>query len=70
MLHRPPSSAAARQRRYKARQRQGEVVVTVALSPDETATLHRVGCLDLDRLEDRAAIADALHLVLAHILEN
>jgi hypothetical protein len=62
--------AAARQRRYKARQRQGEVVITVTLSPDETATLHRVGCLDLDKLEDRAAIAEALHLVLANILER
>src|SRR2546430_1787504 len=53
------SSHASRQRRYKARQRQGDVVITVTLSPDETATLNRVGCLDLDKLEDRAAIADA-----------
>jgi hypothetical protein len=69
MLDRPPSHAV-RQRRYKARQRQGDVVVTVTLSPDETATLNRVGCLDLDKLEDRSAIASALHLVLAHILER
>jgi hypothetical protein len=68
VLARPPSLAASRQRRYKARQRTGEVVVTLTLSPAETATLHRVGCLDLDRLEDRRAIADAVHLMLGHIL--
>jgi hypothetical protein len=69
MLNRP-SAAAVRQRRYKVRQRQGDVVVTVTLSPDETATLNRVGCLDIDRLEDRAAIGHAIHLMLAHILER
>jgi hypothetical protein len=37
------SSHAVRQRRYKARQRQGEVVITVTLSPDKTATLRRGG---------------------------
>jgi hypothetical protein len=64
------ASSAARQRRYKARQRQGDVVVTVTLTSDETAVLHRVGCLDLDKLEDRAAIANAIHLVLANILDR
>ena len=66
----PPSAAAARQRRYKARQRQGDVVVTFTLSPDETAKLHRIGCLDLDKLEDRHALGAAIHLMLAHILER
>lgn len=72
MLARPPSPSAAarRQARYKMRQRQGHVVVTLTLSPDETARLHRVGCLDLDKLENRAAIADAVHLMLAHIWER
>jgi hypothetical protein len=71
MLQRPSSSpTAVRQRRFKARQRQGDVVVTVALTPDETAMLHRIGCLDLDKLEDRAAIANAIHLALAYILER
>jgi hypothetical protein len=58
---------AARQRRYRKRQRNGEVMVTVALSQEETDKLVRLRCLDLDKLEDRAAIADAVHLLLAHI---
>ena len=66
MLERPPSHAA-RQRRYRKRQRNGEVMVTVALSREETDRLCRLGCLDLDKLEDRGAIADAVHLLLAHI---
>ena len=44
-------------------------MITVTLSEAETAKLNRLGCLDLDKLEDRAAIADALHLVLASILD-
>ena len=69
MLERPPSYAAARQRRYRRRQRDGEVMVTVSLSRAEVDKLHRLRCLDLDKLEDRAALADALHLVLANILD-
>jgi hypothetical protein len=65
---RPPSHAG-RQRRYRKRQRNGEAVVTIALSREETDTLCRLRCLDLDRLEDRGAIADAIHLLLAHILD-
>jgi hypothetical protein len=42
-------------------------MVTVELAPEEVDTLHRLGCIDLDRLEDRAALADALHLLLANI---
>jgi hypothetical protein len=67
MLERPPSHAA-RQRRYRRRQRNGELLVTVALSPEETDKLCRLRCLDLDKLEDRAAIAEAIHLLLTNIL--
>jgi hypothetical protein len=42
-------------------------VVTVALTPDETAKLNRLRCLDLDKLEDREAIAAAIHLLLASV---
>jgi hypothetical protein len=68
VLERPPSHAA-RQRRYRQRQRSHEIMVTIGFSPDETAKLNRLRCLDLDKLEDRAAIADAVHLLLAHILD-
>jgi len=69
MLERPRRRPhAARQRRYRQRQRNGEVIVSIGLLPHETAILHRLNCLDLDKLEDRAAIADAIHLLLAHIL--
>jgi hypothetical protein len=67
--HNPPNRHAARQRRYRRRQRNGEVMVTVALSPDETDKLTRLRCLDVDKLEDRGAIADAIHLLLANILD-
>jgi hypothetical protein len=68
MLDRAPSpSHAARQRAYRGRQRNGEVVVTVTLSRAETDVLHRLRCLDLGKLEDRAAIADAVHLLIASI---
>ena len=68
MLDRPPSHAA-RQRRYRRRQRNGEMMVTVALSREETDKLCRLRCLDLDKLEDRGAIADAVHLLLGNILD-
>jgi hypothetical protein len=66
-----PSSGShrERQRRYRARQRNGEVAVTVFLTQDETGLLQRLGCLDVDRLEDRSALATALHLLLASVRE-
>jgi hypothetical protein len=66
MLERSPSHAH-RQRAYRARQRNGRLLVTVELAPEEVDTLHRLGCIDLDRLEDRDALADALHLLLGNI---
>jgi hypothetical protein len=64
MLDRVAATARAvhnrdRQRRYRRRQANGYVVVTVTLSRAETDTLHRLRYLDLDKLEDRAAIAEA-----------
>jgi len=60
----------ARQRRYRQRQRDGEVAVTVTLSRAEIDRLHQQRCLDLDKLEDRRAIADAIHLLLGSILDR
>jgi hypothetical protein len=68
-MHDRPPSHAARQRKYRARQKAGDVVVTVTLSPEKINKLHLLRCLDLDRLEDRGAIADALHLLLDAIEE-
>jgi hypothetical protein len=62
-----PSPTAARQRRFRERQRNGEVVVSIALTPAEVDLLHRLGCVDLARLEDRAALVEALHLLLSNI---
>jgi hypothetical protein len=69
MLERPHRRHAARQARYRQRQRNGEIMVTIGFSPGETAVLHRLRCLDLDKLDDRPAIADAIHLLLAHVMD-
>jgi hypothetical protein len=40
-------------------------VVTVVLDANETATLYEARCIEsLDQLEDNAAIADAIHLLI------
>jgi hypothetical protein len=67
-MHDP--SHAARQRRYRRRQKTGVVMVTTGFSPEEINKLHLVGCIDLNRLEDRGAIADAIHLLLANIQDE
>jgi hypothetical protein len=70
-MHERSPSHAKRQRKYRARQRRGDVVVTITLTPEEIAKLHwPLQCLDLDRLEDRSAIANALHLMLGSIEEE
>jgi hypothetical protein len=65
-----PRSHAIRQRRYRRRQRCGDVTALVTFSQAETAKLNRLGCLALARLEDRDAVADAIHLLLASIRED
>ena len=69
MLERPHRPHAARQARYRKRLRNGEVMVNIGFSPHETAILHRLRCLDLDKLDDHQAIADAIHLLLAHFVD-
>jgi hypothetical protein len=69
MLERPPPSPGAlRARRARRRQKRGELLVTVALTADETAKLHKLGYLELDQLEDRAAIAAAVRALLGNIV--
>jgi hypothetical protein len=66
MLERPPKPSTLRQRRYKDRERRGDITVTITLSQAETAVLHAADCLGLHHLEDRSAIVDALHLLIAN----
>jgi hypothetical protein len=69
VLNRPSSPSATRQQRYRRRQRAGEIMVTVGLLPAEIDKLHRLGCVELGDLEDRAALAHALHLLIEAIKE-
>jgi hypothetical protein len=69
MLHRPPSPARsdaaarrARQARYRRRQAAGRLFAGIEFTPGETAKLHRLGYLGDCQLEDREAIAAAIHM--------
>jgi hypothetical protein len=64
------TSASQRQARYRERQRDGVAVVTIGLTPDQTAKLHRLGLIALDKLEDRAALVVALHTLIDIIEET
>jgi hypothetical protein len=64
------ASHRVRMRRYRQRQRNREVSITLTLSEAEIDRLHRLRCLDLDKLENRAAIADAIHLLIGSIEEK
>jgi hypothetical protein len=49
-MHDRPPSNARRQRRYRARQRRGERVVTITFSAAEVARLHYPArCIDADK---------------------
>jgi hypothetical protein len=63
MLERPPS----RQSRYRRRQRRGEVMVTIPVTPGVTAQLVQLGYLRETELEDRAAIAAAIVVLISNI---
>ncbi len=80
MLERPPSAKppagkAERQRalhraavrRHRRRERDGVVVVNLALDPDETAKLVALRYLRECELEDRAALAGAVKAMIASI---
>lgn len=58
---------AVRKRRCRARDKVGTVWAEIEFTAADTATLHKVGCLDLDRLEDSKAVARAVLLLLANI---
>ena len=68
MLDRPPTPAALRARRHRRRQRARRLWVTIELDPSETAVLRRLNCVTSDsELEDRSAIAEALHRLIASV---
>jgi hypothetical protein len=72
VLERPPTPAALRARRHRRRQRACRLWVTLELDQAETAILRRLNCLTSDsELEDRGAIAEALHRLIASVnLDN
>jgi hypothetical protein len=57
-------------RRYRARQRRGEIPVTHLFTVDEVATLHALDYLRDCELEDRAAIDAAISALLANIRQR
>jgi hypothetical protein len=63
----PTASHCARQRRYLRRMELGLVSVTTDFTPEETGKLGRLNLLRDHQLEDRAAIAEALHALIASI---
>jgi hypothetical protein len=49
------SKNAVRQRKYRQRQRNGELMITHGLAPAEIDKLHRLGYVEIDKLEDCVA---------------
>jgi hypothetical protein len=62
-------AGADRIRRYRQRQAAGRLSVTTDVTPDEVDKLYRLRYLTACELEDRRAIAAALHSLLANILD-
>ena len=71
MLDRPQRARhAARMRRHRRRQAAGLISVTSDFTPEETSRLCSLGYLSECELEDRAAIAAAVHALLANIVTD
>jgi hypothetical protein len=66
MLDRP-AKRGERQRRYRKRQVAGVLVVSVVVTPEETAKLGRLHLLNERELENRRAIAEAMKGLLASV---
>ena len=64
-----PTLAALRKRRYRARLREGEVVVALEIGVDALEELTRRGYLAFDK-DDRDSIQRAVALALAEALGN
>ena len=71
----PPAARAARrrqqhaaaQRRHRRRERQGVIMATIAITPEQTAKLAKLDYLDDVELENRHAIARAIAELLDSI---
>jgi hypothetical protein len=61
MTERPPAKSTERVRQFRQREADGELLVSLRLSEDETDVLHRGGHLALDAVEDKGAAANAIH---------
>lgn len=59
-----------RMKRYRQRQRGGRLFASIEFSPEETARLNRLGYLRDGELEDRDAIAAAVHILLSNISDE
>jgi hypothetical protein len=60
------SSAAARMRRYRTRERDGLAVLRITIEREPLSfALEAAGLLALDQLDDRAAVARAVEDLLA-----
>ena len=57
-----------RARRYRGRQKSGQLVITLAVTPSETHKLFCLGYLSECALEDRDQIARAVHDLIANIV--
>ena len=66
-LRRVHEGGRQRQARYRLRQAMNCVHVGTDFTPEETAKLCRLQYLTENQLEDREAIADAVHELLAKI---
>ena len=63
-------SAAARMQRYRERQRDGRLSITLDVTPEETDRLCRLHYLTDCELEDRDRIAAAIHALIANIVTD
>jgi len=65
-----PTPAAARQRRWRARQRRGDTVAAVVVSHEIVGMLIDLGWLAPEVSESRAAVAEAIGKILAEAAKN
>jgi len=61
----PPSrTSTLRVRAFRQREADGELLVSLKMSEEETDKLRRGGYLTLDAVEDKGAVAHAIHRLI------
>jgi hypothetical protein len=58
-----------RQARYRERVEQGIIMITMAITPTETAKLAKLGYLTEYEVENREAVSEAIKALLADMLD-